>query len=226
MSLRLALQELLGGPCYHMEVVIRDRPDHIPLWRAVARGESMDWGKLFEDFEAAVDWPAARFYRELAERFPEAKVILTVRDPGGWYDSLRATIYRMTEVSSSFPANLMLGLGGPRRHMTAMGREVVWDDPETFAGSFPDREGGIAVFEQHLERVKQAIPPERLLVYNVAEGWEPLCRFLDLPVPETPFPNVNDKREFIARIRIIQRASYAFLGVLMALVGGGLWALL
>ena len=90
-SLKIALEHLGFGPCHHM-FEVRDHPEQLPAWEAVARGEPVDWDEVFRGYRAQVDWPGARVWRELARHWPEAKVILTVRDPDEWFDSVQATI--------------------------------------------------------------------------------------------------------------------------------------
>ncbi|MCD6031920.1 MAG: Sulfotransferase family, partial [Thermomicrobiales bacterium] len=134
----------------------------------------------------------------------QARVILTVRDPERWYDSSRATIFRMHQrVERSAWARALLALVGlaipPLRDGYDIVNDIVWD--ETFGGRFTDREHALWVFRQHAPQVQTAIPPDRLLVFDVAEGWDPLCRFLGVPVPEgEPFPHANDRASFQRRI--------------------------
>ena len=186
LSLRLALERLGFGPCYHMLEVF-ERPEHIQVWQQAADGEPIDWDELFRGYPSAVDWPACTFYRELAARFERAKVILTVRDPERWYDSISATIFQaLTRPAPEGDA--VLEAHGP------MAQKLILE--RTFGGRLDDREHVISVFERHNEAVRRAIPPERLLVFEVAEGWEPLCRFLGAPAPQEPFPRVNSKEDF------------------------------
>ena len=189
LSLKGALEHLGFGPCYHMIEVI-DRPEHVDFWQRAAAGTAVDWDEILAGYRAAVDWPACSFYAELAARYPEAKVILTVRDPERWYQSACQTIFpRITRPVSPDDA-----LAWARIRMQ---RKIVIE--QAFGGDIEDREHALAVFRQHVAEVQRAIPPERLLVYRVADGWEPLCRFLERPVPDQPFPHVNASDEFRRR---------------------------
>ena len=182
LSLKNALEKLGFGPCYHMFEVI-ERPDHIEMWYRLVHGGVMDWDTLFADFRAAVDWPACSSWRELANHYPDAKVLLSVRDPEAWYKSMTDTIYQGMKMQ------VPDGAPETRKRQNAMVRKLVLED--TFGGRFEDKAHAIQVFNQHADAVREAIPPERLLVYDVAQGWEPLCRFLDVARPDEPFPRLN-----------------------------------
>jgi hypothetical protein len=190
LSLKGALEQLGFGPCYHMTEVFA-HPEHVPRWRDAAEGRPVDWDAVFAGYRATVDWPACAFWRALVARWPDAKVILTVRDPARWYESVSKTIAvaMQRELPPEAPESA-------RAHM-AMVRRLVLE--ATFDGRFEDRGHALAVYEAHNEAVRRALPGERLLVYEVSEGWEPLCRFLGRPVPEAPFPKVNSTDEFRAR---------------------------
>lgn len=196
-SLKEALEMLGLNPCYHM-VEVFEHPEHIAHWVAASKGEAVDWDVVFQDYQATVDWPGCSFYQELMAKYPEAKVLLTVRDPEKWYESANDTIYNMNRRRHSPIASLMLMLLKLTRPGMAFGvrmvGQIVWDG--TFHGRFEEKEYAISVFNQHNEEVKRYVPPEKLLVYNVKEGWEPLCAFLNVPVPDVPFPHLNDRANF------------------------------
>ena len=192
LSLKLALEKLGLGPCYHMVEVFRN-PSHPDLWSAAADGVPPDWDRLFEGYRASVDWPGCSFWRELATSHPDARVILTLRDSERWYDSVRDTIYATMVQPPDGAEPVVLA-------QASMARKLVLE--QTFGGRFEDRAHAIGVYEAHNRRVQEAIAPERLLVYAVAEGWEPLCRFLDRPTPDEPFPHVNSKQEFRSHARL------------------------
>lgn len=179
LSLKLALEQLGFGPCHHMVEVFKNPPS-IAWWEAAADGKP-DWAKIFDGFVSTVDWPSATFWRELAAAYPEAKMILTVRDPQAWFKSTQATIFKhMAERDPEDP-------------FTRMVLKVVGD---LFDRRMDDRERLIAVYEAHNAEVRATIPPERLLVYEVAQGWGPLCAHLGVPVPDAPMPKVNSREDF------------------------------
>ena len=188
LSLKLALDRLGFGPCYHMTEVFEHLASHVPVWDRAADGERVVWNALFEGYRSAVDFPAAAFYRELAAHYPAAKVILTVRDPDRWYQSFRETIFH--PLSEPLPENLA--------DWGAMVHKAIND--RVFEGNVQDRAHVIASYQRHNEEVKRTIPPERLLVYEVSDGWAPLCRFLGAPVPDEHFPKANTTDEFRERI--------------------------
>ena len=180
LSLEMALERLGYDRCYHMSEVL-DHPEHAQTWRAAADGRPTDWEALFRGYPAAVDWPACYFWRELADRYPQAKVILTEREPHAWYRSARQTIYRaMTEHAKP---------GAP-----SMSADLILE--RTFGGRFLDEDHACEVFRSHNAAVRAALPAERLLVYEVGSGWGPLCGFLGRPVPETRFPHTNTTADF------------------------------
>ncbi len=217
LSLKTALEELGFAGCYHMTEVLA-RPGHAQVWDAAARGEPVDWEALFRGFQATVDWPGCNFYREFLRLYPDAKVILTVRDPDRWYDSARQTIYH---VRSVFPGWLTPFV--PRmRHLRTMLDRLVWVG--MFKGRFEEKPFAIEVFRRHNEEVRQTVPPDKLLVYEVKEGWGPLCSFLGVPVPEgKPFPHLNDAEEFRSRIRrvafVVRAVAYSALGAVALALG-------
>jgi hypothetical protein len=162
-------------------------PGHIKVWQAAAEGEELDWGDFLGEYEAGLDYPLSAFYREIIAAFPEAKVILTVRDPQRWYESTRETIYRGTAIPDWLLRFLPLFRGMQRMVNTA-----IWE--RLFDGRFEERQYAIRVFEEHIEEVRRLVPQERLLVYHVKDGWGPLCAFLGVPEPENPFPHINDRK--------------------------------
>jgi hypothetical protein len=195
LSLKVALEELGLRKCYHMTDVLAHL-EHAAVWDDAGQGKPADWDSLFDGYAATVDWPGCAFYEELMRRYPNAKVILTVRDPGRWYDSARQTIY---QASKLFPRWLRW-LNPKLNRFGMMTERVIWQG--TFQGRFEDKPFAIEVFNKHNEHVRHSVPPGQLLVYEVSEGWEPLCKFLEMPVPEgKAFPRVNDAAEFQARTK-------------------------
>ncbi len=185
LSLKIALEQLGLGPCYHMLEVL-EHPEHVKFWAAAASGEAVDWDDMFAPYGATVDNPACSYFAELADHYPQARVIHTVRDPERWFESTQKTIF-----SPENQRRLSDLFEGPE--IGVMMSKIL---DETFHGRINDRQHAIAVFEQHTENVIRAIPADRLLVFRVREGWRPLCGFLGKPVPEGPFPKVNSTREF------------------------------
>ncbi len=187
-SLKLALNQLGLGPCHHMEEVLHNMPVQVPLW-ATALDGSPDWQEIYGGYESTVDWPTACFFRELLEAYPDARFVLTHRSPESWADSFGSTIYRLIAGRDEAPPEMKAWLDMASGVIARTG--------------FPDglsREGLMQAFMAHNEAVKRAIPADRLLVYQVKEGWEPLCAFLGVPVPDTPFPRSNDRAEFWDRV--------------------------
>jgi hypothetical protein len=194
LSLKSALDELGFGPCYHM-VETHAHPEHDAMWLALAKGEAADYRPMLKGYASTVDWPTTYFWKDLAAANPDAKIILTLRDPEAWYRSAAATIFaRMLEFEAlrSDPAAVDQAR---RRHMEMVNTIVV---EMTFGGSL-DKAHAIAVFNAHNEEVRRSVPSEKLLVYESGEGWGPLCDFLGLPVPMTPYPKVNTTDDFVSR---------------------------
>jgi hypothetical protein len=211
-SLKRALERLGFGPCHHMEEVVK-HPGELSTWVRAGRGEPIDWKAFMSPWGSSCDFPSSLYYRELMEAFPDAKVVLTVRDPGAWYTSMSETIVPMMR---SFPNRLVMPhvpiLAAPFRSMegTHIRREII--------DRFGDREHVIRVFEQHIAEVKRTVPAERLLVFEVKEGWAPLCEFLGVPVPSEPFPRVNDTAAFKRRTVVAQAISWLVLLLPIALL--------
>ena len=185
-SIHSALNQLGFGPTHHMFELFQHQ-ERIPLWIEAGEGRA-DWEAIFEGYRSAVDYPTAAFWRELADYYPGAKIIHTVRDPEEWFDSTQETIFR----PGGFAATAMES-GGT---MADFFKVVIRD----FPGRLNDRAFMTDYFRRHTEAVKAAIEPERLLVYEVREGWAPLCAFLGVAVPNEPFPAQNDRAEFVARV--------------------------
>jgi hypothetical protein len=223
LSLKLALEELGYGPCYHMKEVM-DRRDRVKAWRRVGDGAPADWDEIYRGFRSTVDWPGAAHWRELVDHFPKAKVVLNVRDPQRWADSMYSTIFRFPlrrphrrdRVMYAFFSVANPGSAQLPQMLDRVWRRVFGDrhfnKPE-------DRRFAIETFLKHNEEIKAYVDADRLLVYEVSEGWEPLCAFLGVPVPQTPFPRVNDTKEFqndiAARTR---RAAFQIAGTSTAIV--------
>ena len=199
-SLKVALERLGYVRCYHMFEVI-ETPEDAAFWQdALARktaGEPIDWSRPFEGYKATLDWPGCVFYQELMDAYPDAKVILTTRDPESWYASARETIYQSNQMEEeTLPPSM--------RPFIEMVKTLLWD--YTLEGQFEHKARAIEIFNAHNEAVKRTVPSEKLLVYSVKEGWGPLDEFLGVDVPEgEPFPHLNDRQSFKERvIKMIQ----------------------
>ncbi|MFI9554666.1 sulfotransferase family protein [Nonomuraea endophytica] len=194
-SMKAALERLGFGPCYHMFEILA-RPDRVDRWLPAIEGRELDWNHVLEGYRSAMDWPASHFWREQAAAYPNAKVVLTVRDPARWHTSMQTLI-------SEGPRTLAIGdlppaaaeiMGAMRRLsplLDLIGRAAF--GPEfAMARDMPPVEVATEFFDLHTETVRRTIAPERLLVFDVREGWEPLCAFLGAEVPDEPFPHLND----------------------------------
>jgi hypothetical protein len=187
LSLKHALEILGFAPCYHMVEIAR-HPNHALAWTGAMRGEPTDWRTVLHGYAAAVDWPATAFWRELISAYPNARVILTVRDSAAWYASFRDTVVES-----------MTGLAPPRdtplRAIYDLTRELILDS--VFGGHAGDELRSRAIYDAHNRSVIDSVEPERLLIFNFASGWAPLCSFLDRPVPQKPFPHLNTRATFL-----------------------------
>jgi hypothetical protein len=189
MSLKIALEKLLGGPCYHMTELFEHLEEHTPLWHAAARNEQINWDQIFTDYVAAVDEPVATQWEAISRYYPDALIVLSVRDPDSWWQSANSTILRIKQ-------NPPEDLTPARKAWLDMILETYIDIyPEGFSESEPAK----AAFTAHIEKVKSSVPAERLLIWEVSQGWEPLCKALNMPVPDEPFPRSNSTEEFLAR---------------------------
>lgn len=197
---KMALELLGVGPCYHMVNVLADL-EQADLWSRALSGEEV-WPEVFDGFQSTVDWPGGYFFEELAGFYPEAKVVLSVRDPEQWAASMRDTVWAvrngcsltrdLSEIRARVDPEWAAFLG--------MIDGLLWQERGTFAASHGTPQAMVETMVEHRRRVEAAIPAERLLVWDVREGWEPLCSFLRLPVPEVELPHINDREEFVNRI--------------------------
>lgn len=177
-SLQAVLEQLGFGPCNVMASV---SPTVAGQLLAIKNGGTPDWDSMLAGFESAADFPWAPFYKEIMDQYPDAKVILTTRDAEAWYASAAETIYKMTSHA-------------PPGDMRDMNHAVVWDG--VFDGRFDDKDHAIQVFNDHNAAVQATVPDDRLLVFSVKDGWDPLCSFLGVEVPDKPFPHANDREAF------------------------------
>ncbi|HUA10785.1 MAG TPA: sulfotransferase [Solirubrobacteraceae bacterium] len=195
-----ALETLGFGGCYHMRDVLADMEKELPLWERVAEGDP-DWERIFEGRNSAVDWPASRYYAELADYYPEAKVVLSVRDAADWVSSMRNTVWAVYFGDSVLHhvCEARAKIDPLWERYIALMRHMTWE-PGTGAlvgaGDTQTEEGLAAAMEDWHARVRAAIAPERLLVWDPREGYEPLCEFLEVEVPAEPLPRLNDTVSF------------------------------
>lgn len=189
LSLKFALEKLGFDKCYHM-MEVGFNPSHRQQWMDLADGKDVDWHALMTGYQATVDWPSANFWQQQMQAFPEAKVLLSLRDPDKWYDSVMNTIW---DVSSAG-----LESDDPERRLGAeMAFKVIWDP--VFGRRMDDRAHVIEVFNTHNQNVIDNVPAEDLLVYQPGDGWAPICEFLDVPIPDEDYPKVNTTEEFTSR---------------------------
>jgi hypothetical protein len=186
-SLKVAFEQLLGGPCYHMLEVL-GRPDQRDTWAAATRGEPVDWPTFLAPYRATVDWPAAAFWRDISDAAPEAVVVLSVRDSDAWWKSASETIFAVLArgVAPDDPSGL---------EELEMIRALI---DQRFTPNWPDREGAIAAYEAHNALVRAEVPPDRLVEWRPGDGWGPLCAALEMEEPSEPFPHLNTTSDFRA----------------------------
>jgi len=183
-SLKTALEELQLGPCHHMERVAQNMPSQLPLWNE-ALNNPTNFEAVYEGMQSAVDWPTAAFYKELFKNYPNAKFILTHRSKESWAESFGSTIYKLLTDRENAPA--------PVQEWLNMVVKVI--EKSGFSMGL-DFDGLAERYEAHNKAVQDLIPPDQLLIYQVKEGWEPLCKFLNVKVPITEFPRTNNREEF------------------------------
>ncbi len=186
MSMKMALEVLGLGPCHHM-IEVMENPEQLAHWKAIAAGEPIDWADVFKGYTSQVDWPGAHIWHETSIAFPDAKVIHTERPEDAWWDSFNGTIGKFFATYSDLELP---------PHITDIFNTMNdWLIKGTFE-DFTDRDSAIAAYRLNNQKVRDTIPADRLLVLNVADGWDPLCRFLEVPVPSTAFPHRHPKEEF------------------------------
>jgi hypothetical protein len=193
-----ALEQLGVGPCYHMRDLLADLEAGLPLWEGVDEG-APEWERIFGDASSTVDWPSARYYRQLMDHYPEAKVLLSVRDPEEWVSSMRQTVWGVFHGDSVIHhlCDARAVLDPLWRRYTALMRRITWEQRTgVLAGETFSDAGLAAVMERWNQDVIDTVPAERLLVWNPSEGWEPLCDFLEAEVPGDPLPRLNDTMSF------------------------------
>jgi hypothetical protein len=185
-SLKIALEQLLGGTCYHM-IEVFGRPDDIQVWQDAVDGKPVDWHALMRDFSACVDWPVCGFWREVADAYPDAIVLLSSRSsPEAWWKSANETIFAIAR------------RGAPPDPTLARQMNMIMGLFERFTPEWEDPAAARAAYVRHNDAVRATVPPERLVDWQPGDGWEPICTALGVPVPETPFPHANTTDDFRA----------------------------
>jgi hypothetical protein len=204
-SLKKALQTLGYGKCYHMSDV--NHNDHAEKWLRKENQGIIDWDEVLRGYKSSVDWPTSLYYEELAERYPSSKIILTVRDEDSWYESIMSTVYKTYTLVPAWRRWLFPKMG----RWVEMLKRLIWDG--VFHGRLEDAEYAKKIFRDHNNDVKRKWPADRLLVFDVRDGWKPLCDFLGKPVPDnTPFPHSNlskDSKRKIRKLRMQGLVPYA-----------------
>src|SRR4051812_12454864 len=191
-SLKQALERLLGGPCYHMAEVF-EHFDYVQIWHAAFRGEPVDWDALFDGYAAAVDWPTAGCWREIAAANPDAMVLLSTRkDAETWWHSASATIMSPPNEEEDRNADPNMKAFGDMVHDMFQAFEPRWQEPEM----------AMAAYDRHNDAVRREVPADRLVEWQPGMGWEPLAAALGVPVPDEPFPHTNTTDEFRERNRL------------------------
>ncbi len=190
-SLKIALERLLDGPCYHMFEVLH-RPDDVAIWHDATDGADVDWVQFFDGWEAAVDFPVAPLFDQIAAAFPDAPVILSTRPGADWYASASATIFGAARVTAGEDP-------GPLRTMVRA-QFARW-----LGADLDDAEATIAAFDAHNERVRATIPSDRLIEWQPGDGWGPLCAGLEIAVPDEPFPHANSGEDFASTVSAARR---------------------
>lgn len=205
-SLKLALELLGFGKCYHM-IELYQNPAGVKYFKTAEKGGVVNWEELFQGYNSAVDYPVARYYKQLSEYYPYAKIIHTIRNPDDWYDSASETI-----IPASNPVSWKMIRLSPNLIFSAQARKrfpVFFYNTKLAKLEFGKRpitrESAVKKFNEHTEEVIRNIPEERLLIFNPKDGWNKLCKFLNVPVPDSEFPKSNTRDEFLNKVNVIAR---------------------
>lgn len=196
-SLKIALEQLGFGKCYHM-VELLNNPAGLTYFEQAERGENVDWDSLFQGYLSAVDYPVARYYKPLIAKYPDAKLVHTTRNPEAWYESCKNTIFWATKPDAGRIFSMMVRMPfSPtiRKRLPVLKYNGSLIDLE-FGKDLNDKTKVMDYFKKRDEEILKTVPKERLIIYNVKDGWEPLCKFLNVPVPSNPFPKSNTTEEF------------------------------
>lgn len=169
-------------------------PEHVDTWIEALNGKLPDWDVFLDGYTAAVDWPASAFWPELADAYPDALILLSTRtDAATWYRSMSNTVLKALSMSRG---GATPGGGDPERFLEMT--DLLW---ARFVGEDShitpdDADGAQLMYDKYIQHVRDTAPADRLLEWNAAEGWGPLCERLGLPVPEQEFPHSNTTADF------------------------------
>jgi hypothetical protein len=215
LSLKKALEVLSLGPCYHMIEVIGNKEPK--KWTEFSHGrkntELLHHVLGEAGYQSTCDFPSCTYWKEQLELYPDAKVVLTVRDPEKWYKSCCDTIFKMqpNHPQCSIGVKTCQWLGLPAPGFSQMLNQTVEHD--FFHGDLR-KENVLKCYKDHIADVVANCPKEKLLVFEVSQGWAPLCEFLEVPIPDQPFPNVNDTKEFQRIVALTAGIGYGFIGAI------------
>ncbi|MDH3710921.1 MAG: hypothetical protein OER04_13590 [Cyclobacteriaceae bacterium] len=206
-TLKQSLEMLGYSKTYHMKELIVN-PEMLPQWLALENGEQPNWDELYDGFEATVDFPAYPWYKEHMKRYPDAKVIMTVRPFEGWYKSIESTILTAGPQTPLEKIVMMIKLAfNPRLRKVIqcvkLAKRMIFQ--KHLQGKFADKAFAEEIFNKHMEDVKTYVPPEKLLIYDVRDGWGPLCEFLGKPVPEEELPHLNKRENFKSMLKDLMK---------------------
>ena len=208
-SLKLALEHLGFGKCFHM-LELFQKPEKIRYFRNAEKGYDVNWEDVFSNYCSVVDYPAARYFRQITAAFPEARIIHTYRDPEEWYDSAMQTIFWVNRMPVSMYAKFGMYLPFRReirRRLPVLiyNRKLMYLE---FGRKLSNKAEVISYYEKHTERVIREIPEEKLLVFDSKDGWEPLCKFLGVSIPETQYPHFNKRPDFKNKVEVIGKGGF------------------
>lgn len=189
-SLKVALEILLQGPCYHM-FELWQHPEDVVSWQAAVDGKPVNWQDFLSAWVATVDWPGAPLFDKMADAFPDALVLLSIRDGEDWYESMNSTIFSIMRKTPTADPN-------------PTGKLVSSEFAKWLTLDIDNKAEVIAAYDRHNERVRNTIPQHRLLEWRPGDGWAPICDALNLPVPAEPFPHVNSTGDFFETVQAAQ----------------------
>lgn len=196
LSLKLALEKLGFGPCYHMDDLLK-RPTDVRYWKTLDKTGQTDWNALFGAYQSAVDFPTIAYHQAILNTFPEVKVILTEREEEAWYESAYQTILNAEPtLLDKVKMSVKLPFSSRLQHLIQVFQLTNKFWVRHAGKDFKRKERALDFYRRWNQQIKQEIPENKLLVYRVTEGWAPLCQFLSVPVPDESFPTSNNRTVF------------------------------